>query len=395
MLSFREEGTMGTQGRGRVWWLTGASWASFAMYAVTLSVLSVSLETIGNELGLGFEARGLLAPTRSFMIATSTLLCGYWADRSGKRWLIAGGMGLVAVGLLCAGLGRTYASLMGATIVIGAGLGAAEALVSPLIAELHPGAVALQMNVLHGFFPVGLGASAVLVGAVLDRGVPWGVPFSVAAAPAVLLAIAFAAGTYPDAAPGLRRAPVRVGAILRSRVFWELAVAMALTAGSEGSLIYWVPSFIGTEYGASAQVAAYGLLAFGMAMALGRFGTSVALRRVSLERLMMGVALVGAAAGACLALVPHLWASLAALLVAGLCLACFWPGVLSFAVMHIEAGSATLLAMLAVAGIAGFGVMPWTVGLVAGQAGLRAGFLIVPVALVATAAVVRAAARRR
>ncbi len=65
-----------------------------------------------------------------------------------------------------------------------------------------------------------------------------------------------------------------------------------------------------------------------------------------------------------------------------MCVAFIWPGVLTLGAQKIATGSSTLFALLAVAGIAGFGVMPYLMGVVGESHGLRAGMAVLAVAFV-------------
>lgn len=390
MASDAESSVRGGRGPG-VRWLTATAWASMLIFSGTATLVSVPLKQIGDDLQIGFAERGLLAPSRSVMLALATLSAGYLADRFGKRWFLGGGLCIVALGLLWTGATGTYPGLLVGMMAIGCGLGPIEGLASPLIAELHPRAVATQMNVLHAFYSAGLAAASLLMGVALDRGTHWRTAFPLAAVPALLVGIMFAAGRYRSAEDGPRPAPLPVREILRSRAFWPLAAAMALTAGCEGSLTFWSPNFIQAEYGASALVGSYGLAVFAAAMTIGRFATGAATRFVSLPSLMVALALAGAGATLCLALVRSLSVSLGAFVLGGLCIACFWPCILSLATSRMAAGSATLLAMLSVAGIAGFGGVPLLIGLAAEWGGLRAGLLIVPAGLLAAVVALKAA----
>ncbi len=379
--------------RPSVAWLTGVSWASLLLFAGAAALVSVTLKDLAADFGIGFALRGLLAWSRSLVLAASALTMGLLADRFGKRRLLTGGMCLVAAALLWIGRAATYPSLLGAMMLLGVGMGSIDALVSPLVADLHPRNVAGQMHVLHGFFPAGILLFSWAVGAALDRGLDWRVPFMFAAAPVLAGGLAFAAGRYPTPARRCGAGPLSARAILRNRTFWLLSLAMALTAGSEGGLIFWTPNFVQVEYGASAGVGAGALVAFSLAMAAGRFGAGAASRAMPVGRMMVAVAFVGAGATAALALVDRLPVTVAMLALAGLCLACFWPGVLTLAVSRIAAGSATLLSMLAVAGIIGFGAVPFAVGVLAERFGLRVGLLLVPLALAASGAVLVAVFR--
>ena len=368
--------------RASVRWLTATAWASLLVFALTSTLTSVSLKAIGSDLAIGYGTRGMLALARSVVLAASTFCVGYLADRTGKRRLLSAGMLVVAVGLLHVGRSEGFGGLVLGSMVTGLGLGALEALVSPLVADLHPRSVETQMNVLHGFFPLGVVASSPLVAAALDAGVAWRRPFLVAVLPAAAVAAMYAFGRYPGAAAEDRPEPLSVSRILHSRLFWGLAVAMMLTAGCEGALLYWSPNFIQDAYGASAKAGSAGLMAFTAAMAFGRFGTGAAARVVPLLRIMLAMIAITVVSTLALVLMKGRAATMGALILAGVGVACFWPSILTVATRRIAAGSATLLAMLSVAGIVGFGVVPAIIGRAADAVGLRAGLALVPASLV-------------
>jgi len=374
-------------------WLTLTAWVSMLVFAAASALPSVSLKQIGVDMGVSFGLKGALAQARAAALALSTFVVGCLGDRFGKRPFLGCGMAIVALALLAVAASRHYVALAAGMTLMGIGLGSLEALASPLVAQLHPRRVGTHMNVLHGFFPAGTVACSLGVGVALVRGVHWRTAFAVAALPAALVGLMFLAGRYPRADAGPRVPPLPVRRILADRAFWLLAVAMALTAGCEGSLIFWSPNFIQHEFGASALVGAWGLTAFSAAMALGRFGTGAALKLVRVEPAMVALAALGSVATLIFMLASDVRASVASLALAGVCVACFWPSILTLATRRIAADSARLLAMLAVAGIVGFGTVPLAVGLVAERFQLRTGLALLPAALAAAALVLLSAVR--
>lgn len=371
---------MADEQRPHVRLLTANSWATLIFFALTSTLLAVCLKHIGDEFGIGYGLKGRLAPVRSLALAIAAFGCGYLADRIGKKHLMAVSMFCIAGGVFWVARCSTYAGLMTAMLLMGFGLGGVEGLVSPLIAELHPRSVSTQLNVLHAFYPTGLMLTAAVAGAALKLGATWRSLFNVSVLPIAAIGVVYLLCRFPEETHAERRKPLRVRGILRNPTFWVLALIMMLTAGSEGSLLYWGPNFLAAEYGSSALVGGAGVAVFGGAMAVGRFGMSAALRVCRLERLMLGMAVLGGLGTLGLVLIDHLWTSVVLMAMAGLFCAAFWPNVLSLANEQIAAGSSTLLAMMSVAGIVGFGGGPALVGVVAeGQgADLRAGMALVP-----------------
>ena len=373
-------------------WLTASVCAAFLVYACTPTLLAVSLKTIGEDLGLDYGQQGALVLVRAAALGAMTLLAGFLADRWGKHLILTGAMFLAAAGMVCVGHSAGLAGLLTGIIITSVGLGGLEALNGALVSDLYPHAVDSHVNLVYAFYPCGVVASSLAVGAALDAGVHWRVPFALLAVPAVLVMAMYWLGRYPVARPTAGGRPLTVGRIVANPRFWLLTVSMLLTAGTMGSMVYWGPSFLQDVYGASGKGSSAALAGFMVAMAVGRFGTGAATRVAPLLRIMLAMAVLAAACTAVIVVVDSLPVTLVVYVVAGLGIACFWPGLVALGVGRIGAGSTTLLAMISSAGILGFGFIPAGVGLLAARCDLRAALGICPAAMAATAALLAALA---
>jgi len=360
--------------------LTGTAWVTLIFFAMTSALLSVCLKRIGQEFEISYKLKGALAPARALALASSGFFCAYLADRIGKKGLMVGASVIIASCMLWVANCGSYAELVAGVLVMGIGLGCVEALVSPLIAELHPDSVATHLNLLHAFYPLGLAVSAMGVGLALRMGARWQTPFAFSALPVLAIGSVYLVSRFPQSHRTRRGRPLAVRTILRTPMFWVLAVSMILVAGSEGSLLYWGPHFVQSEYGASAVAGGAMLTVFGLTMAGGRFVMSGVVRRFSLGRVMVITALVGAGGTLALVLVDGERFSFVMMALSGVFCAVFWPGVLAMATDRIATGSSVLLAMLTMSGSLGFGIHPSLVGALADARGedLRAGMLLIP-----------------
>jgi predicted MFS family arabinose efflux permease len=373
-------------------WLTASVCAAFLVYACTPTLLAVSLKRIGEDLGLAYGAQGALVLVRALALGAITLLAGFLADRWGKHFILTTAMFLTAAGMLCVGHSAGLVGLMAGIIVTSVGLGGLEALNGALVSDLYPHAVDSRVNVVYAFYPCGVVVSSLAVGAALDAGVHWRVPFALLAIPSVLVMAMYWLGRYPvpSSSAGTERLTVR--RILADPRYWLLTLAMLLTAGTMGSMVYWGPSFLQDVYGTSAKGGSAALAAFMVAMAVGRFGTGAATRLAPLLRIMVAMAALATGCTLVIVLVDNLAVTLVAYVLAGLGIACFWPGLVALGVSRIGAGSATLLAMISSAGILGFGFVPAGVGLLASRWSLRPALGTCPVAMAVTVALLAALA---
>lgn len=375
---------------------------SVFLFGASTAVTAITLKSMRTEFGLSYSEGGLLASVRSLTLAVVVTASGFLAVRWGKKPLLTAGTFLLAVAVVAVYSVGSFPALLLAFVLFGTGLGAIEALISPLVAELDPPRAAPNLNALHALFPLGLVAAALGGGEALVAGANWRFAFLALCPPALLAGVMFLRARFPRHTPETRPAGGAVG-LARSSVFWLLGLAMAMSAWTEGCLTTWTANLIEDSFAASARAGAWGLVAFAAPMFVGRLLASRATRRIRLERLIVFASLAGI--GGVLGLIVASgidagWVSFAAscgfLAVCGLAVSPFWPTMLALAEQRIPGSPTTLIfALMATFGIAGYGLAPWTVGLVADRWGLRAGFAAMIPAFAAVIALTAVADRRR
>jgi len=361
--------------------LTIACLVAMVVFAASVTTPAICLSAIGREFRLGLADRGLLGSLRMAALLAALLLSGRLADRFGKVRFLTTGLLLVAAGLAGTSLAGGYGALLAAQAVAGLGMGAMEALVNPLVAELHPESPARPLNIVNGLFSVGLVAAALLTGEMLQAHFPWRATMWLWVAPALVGAVLFATRRYPQT---MRESGAdQSTAFLRRPLFWVLMGAMVLGGGCEAGMTFWGASFVERELGASARSGAATVAFFGAFMALGRFATGGLVLRVRPALLMACSAGGCALATAGLCWVQTVSAAWALFALGGLLVACFWPTILALAAEEVQVGSATMFALLAAAGISGCTVFPWGIGALGDAAGLRVGVALLPASMVA------------
>jgi fucose permease len=360
--------------------LYAACLVGMLVFAASITTPAVCLRQIGDEFGLSLASRGLLGSLRMGALLASLLLSGYLADRLGKARFLTTGMLLVAAGTAATSLARGYHALLAAQAIAGLGTGALEALINPLVAELHPEGPARPLNIANGLFSVGLVLAAVLTGEMLQAHFAWRATLWVWVIPAAAGGALFATRGYPQA--GRETGTDGGTAFMRSPLFWVLMGAILLGGGCEAGMTFWGASFTEHELGASARSGAWTVAFFGACMAAGRFGTSGLVARMPPLLLMIGSAVGCALATAGLCVVGSVWGAWALFALGGLFVACFWPTILAVAAERVQVGSATMFALLAAAGISGCMIFPWCIGAVGDAAGLRVGAGLLPASMV-------------
>ena len=208
------------------------------------------------------------------------------------------------------------------------------------------GALAAGVELVPWAHMAGVATSAVLVGIVVT--------------PSVLEPPRHHEVPVADAPRRSRRIPLRLVA---------LGLLTACTTLGEGAAADWGALFLHDERGAAESTAAVGYAVFCCAMAIGRFGGTWALARISRVRALRLSGVVVSAALVLFVAVDVIPVSLAAMAGWGFGVAIVFPAAMSAAAEH-SARPARGIAMVATIGYGGFLVGPPLIGFLAGQVGL-------------------------
>jgi fucose permease len=346
-------------------------YAGMFVQAMVINLAPLLFIPLKDEMGLTFEQVGRLILINFLTQMTVDLVCCGLADRVSAKLLIVlanllAGAGLWGFALAPGWLERPYDGLVLGTVIFSAGCGLLEVLISPLLNAVPSERKASDMALLHAFYPIGKVAVILATGLALLafgtsrwRGImlAWSlVPF--------LTATAFLAARLPPFAPEGRRQTLRE--LIRIPTYRFAVLVLALAGATELTLAQWASAYAERGLGFSKAVAdLVGFSLFGAGMIAGRLAFGVKGETLNLHRLMVQGALL--AAGMCLVMSLSPWpaAALACSAAAGLAVSLLWPGTLSLSAARFPLAGASMFALLAAAGDAGAGLMPWGLGVVA------------------------------
>ena len=334
------------------------------------------------------------------------LLSAGFVDKIGYRASmgiahLTSALGLVLLAFLPELLPAPFFGLLIAVIVYAIGGGLLEVLVSPIVESCPTDNKAKTMSLLHSFYcwgHVGVVLISTAFFAVFGIGnwkilaVLWAVvPFlnfflflRVPIAPLV-----------PEGEKGLR-----LGELVRMRLFWILFLMMMGAGASEQAVSQWASTFAEQGLGVSKTVGDLaGPMAFAVCMGLSRAFYGKRGDRIDLDRFMAASGVLCVASYLLISLVPVPALGLAGCALCGLSVGIMWPGTFSKAAATLRGGGTALFALLALAGDLGCSGGPTLAGMVSGAAGndLHAGILaavVFPVLLLLGLALLRREKRR-
>ncbi len=355
-----------------------ASWGAFMVFAASNVVTPICLPEISKTLNTSLSEGGGAETVRSVLILAMLMLAGILVHRWGKKPMVVSGQYLIAAGALMASYSDNYPMLIVSLMVMGMGGGLTEAIINPLVADLHPKDSGKYLNITNAFFSIGVMVSALLFGELLTLGYSWRFIFRIAAALTLAMGLFFNASRFPPAAQQNSTPWNLIGHVVALRGFWLFAAAIFLGGGVESAFMFWSRSYVATYLDEVPRAGAIAVVIFAGAMAAGRLLAARLSQAMSLNALMMSSAVLGVVVTGLVPLATSLTGFYSLLVLAGIATACFWPTILAAAADRLNANVTILMVMLAVVGVAGFGLTPWMMGIIGDRVDLRAGFYIIP-----------------
>lgn len=377
-----------------------ASSISLTAYASSMVATPICLVALMQEMNLNLTEGGSIEVVRTLLLVGILLISGMAASRYGKTALLNSGGFLLAAGMFLYAWAPSYPVILAAMILVGIGGGFLEALINPLVQDLHPGDSGRYLNVVNAFFSIGVLVTVLSVGELLSRNINWRTVMIGLGFFYIIIAVFFLlssrhahkTGQIPD---NSYENPIsHAKELLGKRRFWIFVLAMFCGGGVEAAYTFWSASFIQLSYDTLPRAGALGTALFASGMIAGRLASGF-IKQDHLPRLI----LISAAGGLVFSLGFFFISSLEALMVllffAGLAVACFWPSIQSYAADRMEGDSTMLFILLSTAGIPGFSIIVWTMGKIGDLFGLRAAFLVIPLLFITLLVTIGAESRRK
>ncbi len=368
--------------------------AGMLVFGVVLTSLGAILPEITERFGVSKAEAGSLFTLMSFGILVGSLVFGPWVDRAGYRLPLAVSIALVAVGLELIAFGSSVAALRVAVGLIGFGGGIVNGGTNALVADISTENKAAALSLLGVFFGVGaVGvpfALGVLTGSV-DYTTLLAVLGGLCALPLLAtLFIGLPAPKQPHSFPLSQM----VG-MLREGPLLLLGAMLFLQSGMEITMGGWSSTFAREELALDARAALLFLSLYWLGMMSARLALGSLLKRMAPANALF--ACIGIAfAGAMLLLVGRniVLASFGIFMV-GAGFAAGFPVVVGWIGERYAALSGTAISIALIMALSGGMLFPYLAGVIGEAVGLRSSLLIVPAALLGSAALLASLRAKR
>ncbi len=352
--------------------------AAMMSLAITINLVPVFLTTLSRDLGgpsgLSGEQLGRFGASTFAGLVVGILVTGPLADRFGAKPFALLGNAFIGAGLLLLSSSQNYALALVAVAIMGLGAGVLDMVLSPIVCALQPERRAIAMNWLHSFYCVGASVTVVIATWALDAGVRWRfIALWLTLLPALVCVGFFAVRIPPLVSEEHERTPLR--SLVRQRYFQAALAAIFLGGATELGMAQWLPAYAETTLGTSKWTGGMALLAFSIAMALGRMAAGALGTRIRPVTLMIHCCWTSVILFVLACFLPWTVPALVACVLLGMTGSPLWPTMLGVAGDRFPHGGASMFGLLAALGNLGGIFMPWIVGITADHSNLRWGIV--------------------
>ncbi len=299
---------------------------------------------------------------------------GMLTERFGRRRVLTIATALLGLGTAVLGIVPAWAVVLLAAVPAGFGAGAIDGGVNGLVLDLYPTARGRALNTLHLFFSVGALTSPLVVGRLVEAGIPWQAPVVATAAVTIPVALLWATVSLPH---GRHRSWTAEGEPRPGRLAlrWPLValeIAIACYVASEVGVSNWLIRFLET---APLALATTSLSLFWGGLALGRLVSARYSDRFDHLRYATISALVAGGATIAAVVAPSTEASIALFAVVGFASGPIFPLIIAIGGERHPGRSAAVSGFLTASAVVGGVFYPPLMGFLSVNVGLAVAML--------------------
>lgn len=360
-----------------------ASYIGYITQAIVNNFAPLLFVTFHNAYHIPLEKIGLLVMINFGTQLLIDLISAKYVDKIGYRTSIVAAHVFAVVGLVCLGilpdlLPNPYLGISIAVILYAVGGGLTEVLISPIVEACPTDGKSAAMSLLHSFYCWG-SVLVVLLSTLLFSILGIGSWKIIACMWAIVPFFnIFYFSQVPLATLVEEGEGMTIGMLVRTKLFWVLALLMMCSGASELAMSQWASAL--AEKGLNISKTAGDLAGpcfFAILMGSSRVFHSKAGERFDLSKYLAVCALLCIASYLLVSLSPSAPLSLVGCGICGLSVGAMWPGTFSLAAQTCPKGGIALFALLALAGDTGCSLGPAIVGFVSGALNdnIKAGML--------------------
>jgi fucose permease len=356
------------RGRGVV----ALGYASFILVGWSALLVPSLVPAIERDFAQSDAGVGVLYLVSALLFVIGSLGSGYLMERRGRSLVLPAAVFAMALGLGLECVAPSWALFVVGAGIAGFGSGSVEAGMNGVFLDRFHENRGRALSRLHLCFSLGALAAPLAIGALVEIGVTWRLPFAVTCV--MVIGVGLRLATRDLGVPRLAvatasgRAPRARGAVPFPLVL--LALAIAFYVASENGVSSWLVRFLDA---APVGVATVALSLFWASLSIGRIITSRFADRLAPIAVATACGIAAGAAIVAAVVVPWIGASIALFVVAGLACGPVYPMIMASAGALYPARANAVSGILTAAAVAGSVVYPPVMGFISTGVGLGVG----------------------
>ena len=349
-------------------------------FGIVLTILGAVLPSVIERFGIDKAEAGSLFLLMTFAILAASLVFGPMVDRYGYKGMLLFATVLIAAGLEGIAFAGSLNVLLLAIVLIGFGGGIVNGGSNALVADISSEGKGANLNLLGVFFGIGaVGVPFVLatLGEDFAHSTLIAAAGSLVLIPFLLIAVTeFPAPKQPQGFP-----IAAAGKLTRDPLLLMMGFMLFLESGMEIMVGGWTSTFVKEELAVPERRALVILSLYWLGMMLARLIIGTVLRGAHEVRTVLACIAIGFTAAIVLLNTRNPAVAALCVFMLGVGFAPTFPVVLGFVGERYAALSGTAFSLAIAMALVGGMLLPWLAGVIGAAHGMRASFVIVPVAL--------------
>lgn len=355
---------------------------SFLVYSLSSIAISICLVNIKRDLNFSLTEAGLFGMLCAIEQMIILFISPIFAAKFGKIKVLRTSLLILTAGLFFFSKSINFFTALLSALCMGLGVANMEALLTPIVNDLYPNDTGAKMNMMHAFWPLGTCSGLIGFGYLLSIGINWRYIYIGLSIFALLICFSYPSSKKIKLPPS-DGSKAAFKEIFSLPSFWLFGLSLFFAGGAEGAFAFWSATLIQLYLKASAFYAGIVTASFALGMFIGRSLNSKVLKKVSIQKAIIVSSIASFIVSLLFVFVNSLFGLAAFLFCMGLCLACLWPTIQSFAAAILPVDATALMIFLSCFGVPGYSTASFIMGIVGDKYDLFIAFItVVPVFLI-------------
>jgi FHS family glucose/mannose:H+ symporter-like MFS transporter len=375
--------------------LTAVACFGIFVFGIVMALLGTILPILSERLHLSLPEVGNLFLLMNFAMLAAMPFLGPLMDRAGMKGILMVGALGAGLALVLIGNATSVGWLLGSVFLLGGAGGCLNGAANTLVADLHadPAQKNAALNLLGVFFGFGALSLPFCLGVLLQTlSMSW--ILYLGACLSFLLALVCCVPSYPRPKQEGRIQWSEVGGLAKKPLLLLFGFLLFFQSGNEFILGGYLSTYLNSSIGFSISTSSYLLAGYWGAIMLARLVLSRLLLVLSGSSMVLSSALAVVGSMVLLLSTSSMNIIPLAVIAVGLSISGIFPTTLGIAGSRFAENSGTAFGILFTIALTGGMVMPWVVGHLSANLGLRLGLGLVIVNAFAIAFLLMLASRR-